>query len=88
MLGEDNTVALVIAFAVAAVVSTLNSIEQKTKFTTAAINVMLAGFAAPTVVWVVWKEAPFFVYSLVSVVVARWPDMIKLVAERFTGGKS
>ena len=78
---------LVIAFCVAAVVSTLSAIEQKTRFTTAAINILLAGFAAPTVVWIVWKDAPFFVYSLVAVVVARWPDMIKLVAERFTGGK-
>jgi hypothetical protein len=84
-MNEHNYLTLVVAFCVAAVVSTLQAIETKMKLTTAVMNMLIAGFAAPTIVWVVWSEAPFFVYSLVAAIVARWPDVIKGAAEKFTG---
>lgn len=84
-MNEENYLTLIVAFCVAAVVSTLQAIETKMKLTTAVINMLIAGFAAPTIVWIVWQDAPFFVYSLVAAIVARWPDVIKGAAEKFTG---
>ena len=86
-MGDDNQFALMLSMVVAAVVSTLQAIEQKIKFTSAIINMMIAGFAAPTVVWLLWSDAPFYVYSLVAAVTAKWPDIIKGAAERFGGTK-
>ena len=85
-MNEHNYLTLIVAFCVAAVVSTLQAIETKMKLTTAVMNMLIAGFAAPTIVWIVWQDAPFFVYSLVAAIVARWPDILKGAAEKFTGG--
>ena len=85
-MNEHNYLTLIVAFCVAAVVSTLQAIETKMKLTTAVMNMLIAGFAAPTIVWIVWQDAPFFVYSLVAAIVARWPDVLKGAAEKFTGG--
>ena len=83
---HHNYFTLVVAFCVAAIVSTLQAIEQKIPFTATVTNMLIAGFAAPTIVWIVWQDAPFFVYSLVAAIVAKWPDLIKGAASRFTGG--
>jgi len=87
MGGDENYLTLAVAFCVAAIVSTLQAIEQKIRFTAAIVNMLIAGFAAPTIVWLLWKDAPFFVYSLVAAVVAKWPDLLKGAVERFGGGK-
>lgn len=84
---NDQYITLIIAFCVAGIISTLQAIEAKIKFTSAVMNMLIAGFAAPTIVWIVWQEAPFYVYSLVAAVVGRWPDILKVAAERFAGEK-
>lgn len=73
---RDNS-GISVSILVSSVVVGLRALREKTSLTAALIDIVIAGFAAPTVVWILWRDAPFFVYGLISAVVARWPELVR-----------
>lgn len=65
------------SFITAIIIVGLRAIKEKTGLIAAILDIIIAGLAAPTVVWLLWHDAPFFVYGLVSALVARYPDLVK-----------
>jgi hypothetical protein len=65
-----------LSFVVAVIVVTLRAIKEKSGFIGALLDITISGLGAPTLVWLVWQDAPFFVYGFIAAVVARWPDLV------------
>lgn len=79
--GLDNQQnGMLISLLVAVGVTTIRAMREKQPFLAALMDIIIAGFLAPTVVWLFWKDAPFFVYGLIAAVVSRYPDLIKVAA--------
>lgn len=89
ILTEINSNAgLSASFIIAIVIVTLRTMQEKKGFATALMDIIVAGLAAPTVVWLVWKDAPFIVYGLIAAVLGRYPDLSnlsKVTLDRFIG---
>ena len=72
-LGQEFLNAGVITSLVtAALVATSRALARSEPFSVAFINLILSGFAAPSIVWFFWKSAPFFVYGAISAACAMY----------------
>ena len=83
----QNNPGITASFIIAIVIVTLRTMQERKGFATALMDIIIAGFAAPTVVWLVWKEAPFIVYGLLAAILGRYPDIAKVVIDRFAKGE-
>lgn len=83
----QNNPGLTASFIIAIVIVTLRTMQEKKGFATALMDIIIAGLAAPTVVWLVWKDAPFIVYGLIAAVLGRYPDISKVLIDRFAKGE-
>ena len=79
----QNNLAISVSFLIAGIVVTLRAIQEKSGLLAAIIDIIIAGLAAPTVVWLLWDTAPFPVYGLVAAIVGRYPDIAKLVVNKY-----
>lgn len=58
----------VVSLFVAAIVGIARALQRRETFFAAFINMVMSGLAAPTIVWFIWKDAPFFVYGAIAAV--------------------